>query len=664
MSDGGALAELADIAGIFPEFHDLQGVLRPTSVETRRALLRADGLPADSDAEAEETLRAVRAERAATFFGEDIIVRAGQAEGIDLAEAAEWRVVDEDGALVAEGRSAGRVALPPLLSGVHSLHIAHGGAQQSVNLIAAPAGVPRLDDLVGHDRVWGLMTALYGLRSERNGGLGDFRDLADLATVLGAEGAAFLGINPVHALGWADHHTISPYSPTHRGFLNPLHCALDDIPGLLHPAPSDAGTGEMIDHAAHQVWKREGLRRGFSAFNDRASPQEQQSFAAFVAAGGTTLTDFARFEAISLHHGPDWRQWPENIDCPDGEERFHLWLQWTADRQLGAAQKRAREAGMGLGLYLDLAVGARLGGAESWSARGSLAQGVSLGAPPDQLSPAGQNWQLSAYAPRKLARHAYAPLRQVLAQSMRHCGVLRIDHALGLNRSYWIPDDGSPGGYIRQNFRSLMAIIAIEAQRAGTIIIGEDLGLVPEGFRDTMAAAGLYGYTVLQYEKNEHGHFRRPQELRAASLACFGTHDTPTLRGFWEGHDIDWWERLGWTDGASANGARARREDEKRDLLSGAEAADATAAAQVADVIHSALADAPSALVAVQLDDVLHIREAQNLPGTIDEHPNWRRRYPATVAEIATNDCLRRTAGIMAHAGRHSATEQTERDIS
>jgi 4-alpha-glucanotransferase len=664
MSDGGALAELAGIAGIFPEFHDLQGVLRPTSVETLRALLRADGLPADSDAEAEETLRAVRAERDAAIVTEDIIVRAGQADGIDLAEGAEWRIVGEDDALVAEGRSAGRVELPPLSPGVHSLHITQVSAQQSVNLIAAPAGVPRLDDLVGRDRVWGMMAALYGLRSERNGGLGDFRDLADLAVVLGAEGAAFLGINPVHALGWADQHTISPYSPTHRGFLNPLHCALDDIPGLAYPAPSDAGSGEMIDHAAHQVWKREGLRRGFDAFNDHASPQEQQSFAAFVTSGGAALTDFARFEAMSLRHGPDWRQWPKHINCPDGEERFHLWLQWTADRQLGAAQKRAQEAGMGLGLYLDLAVGARLGGAESWSAQASLAKGVSLGAPPDQLSPAGQNWQLAAYAPRKLACHAYAPLRHVLAQSMRHCGVLRIDHALGLNRSYWIPDDGSPGGYIRQNFRAFMAIIAIEAQRAGTIIIGEDLGLVPEGFRDTMAAAGLYGYTVLQYEKNEHGRFRRPQELRAAALACFGTHDTPTLRGFWEGHDIDWWERLGWTDGAAANAARARREDEKRDLLSGAEATSMADGPEVADVIHSALADAPSALAAVQLDDVLQIREAQNLPGTVDEHPNWRRRYPATVAEIAANDCLHRTAGIMAAAGRRSTSEQTERDIS
>lgn len=240
---------------------------------------------------------------------------------------------------------------------------------------------------------------------------------------------------------------------------------------------------------------------------------------------------------------------------------------------------------------------------------------------------------------------------------MRHAGLLRIDHALGLNRSYWIPDDGSPGGYIRQPFKSLKAIIAIEAVHAGCVIVGEDLGLVPDGFRQDMALSGFYGYSVLQYEKDKNGRFKPLTDLRRQSLACFGTHDTPTLAGYWGGRDIAWWKQLGWIgqkDAAKEAVRRARDKWQLVDLPAQARTTGQTPV-DVRDAVHARLASTPVAMVAVQLDDILQVEEAQNLPGTVSEHPNWLRRYPLTLAEIAQSDDLSKTGDIMALAGRANA---------
>jgi 4-alpha-glucanotransferase len=425
---------------------------------------------------------------------------------------------------------------------------------------------------------------------------------------------------------------------------------------MTHAVDAGAATG-LIDYAAHRAAHRPALETAFARFEAGATPAERQACDAFRAMGGQALLDFARFEALSESHGADSRKWPaETARAPVAPERvaFHIWLQWRADRQLGAAQDSARGAGMALGLYLDLAVGPRLGGAETWGAASAAATGVSLGAPPDQLSPAGQNWQLAALSPNRLRAGRYAALRFVLRQNMRHCGLLRIDHALGLNRSFWLPEDGTPGGYIRQPFDALMAVIAIEAERAGCVVVGEDLGLVPEGFREDMARRGLYGYSVLQYEKDANGHFLPPEALRPQTLACFATHDTPTLAGFWQGRDIAWWERLGWVTQTEAARAMDGRQGEKRDLAGLAAPAPLPprAGPGLRDTVHARLAQSPAALVAVQLDDILCIEEAQNLPGTVDEHPNWRRRCPQTLQEIETGPDLDKTASIMAHAGR------------
>lgn len=682
-----ALDELAALFGILPEFVDLAGQRQATARETKIALLRANGLQLDHDAIFQAELDAIRHARNRRAFPVEVIVAAGKHTPFTVPEHTEWSLQPEGAqAHVSEGRAGVNFRLPPLPSGIHTLYVGSGAAREAVRVIAAPQTAPSVHDVTGQSRIWGLNTALYGLHSAQTMGLGDFRDLAGAASAVGGMGAGFIGINPVHAIGCAAHDTISPYSPSHRGFLNTAHIAPDRIPGLLGCAAAqellsrvDPGDmrGRVIDYQQH--YQRHGalLQQLYSLFRQRADAPARAEFESFCNQQGDSLERFARFETLSRLHGPDWRNWPAELqhaetaakDAGAADTRFHAWLQWVAATQLADAQMAAKDSGMSLGLYLDLAVGPRRGAAETWCERESVASGVSIGAPPDFLSPAGQNWDLAGFAPQKLADTNYRALRDILARTMRHCGVLRIDHVLGMNRSFWIPDDGSPGGYIRQPFAALLAVVAIEAERAGTVVIGEDLGLVPDGFRAAMRARGLYSYSVLQYEKNSEGMIKRPDQLRPASLACFGTHDTPTLRGYWQGRDIEWWQKLDWIDGAGAGKARAERRSEIAGLCgwrgqTGDGPGDEPSFAHLSDCVHGALADSPIAMISVQLDDVLAETEAQNLPGTIDAHPNWRCRCRIPVEALATQDRLLKIAELMNDGGRSTHSLQTQGEKS
>lgn len=649
-----ALAQLAVQVGVLPEFKDMQGVLHQTTPPTQRAFLRANGFAADTGAEVSETYAALKAQVQRQYLKPDLVVETGLASQTGLAAPAQWQVLSEaDNAVLAEGQADHILDLPPLPDGVHRLCLTGARGPQEVCLICAPVRVPRLRDMGCPEKTWGIMAALYGLRGTDHKELADYADLAACVAGLAGTGASFFGINPVHALGIAAIDTISPYSPTHRGFLNTDYVALSYANKPVQPR-------DLLDYAAHRDAHGPALKAAYERFVHSASTVEHAIFDTFCQAGGSRLGDFARFETLSETYGSDSRKWPsasensEPLD-PDGTA-FHKWLQWQADVQMAAAQRGATTSGMSLGLYLDLAVGARVGGAESWGHAAATAPGVTLGAPPDHLSPAGQDWQLAASSPYKAQATCYDAFRFVLRQNMRHAGVLRIDHALGMNRSFWLPEDGSPGAYMKQPFQSLMAIIAIEATRAGTVIVGEDLGLVPPGFRAEMSERGLYGYSVLQYEKDAGGRFLPSEGLRSQSLACFGTHDTPTLAGFWHGEDIAWWEKLGWIDATEAARVTDTRFAEKRQLaaMPAPDPLPRKATSGIRDTIHTRLAESPAALVAVQLDDVLGVRDAQNLPGTIQEHPNWRRVYPETISEMINSPDLQKTANIMAHAGRNA----------
>ncbi|MEP5728628.1 MAG: 4-alpha-glucanotransferase [Sulfitobacter sp.] len=643
------LAALAELCGILPRFFDLHGGERITSPETQRAMLAAEGIDVSNDKAIQDSLAHLRHELDDRWFPWEIIVESGIEAPQNFGLGAEWHLcADGSEKIVASGEPRDYITVPPLASGIYSLTATASGRTEIVTVLAAPRRLPGVADLTGHTKLWGLNLALYGLRSERNTGLGDFEDLAGICEAAGSKGAGFLGINPLHNMGFCEVTAISPYSPSHRGFLNTSYIALDQIPGLK-PASKVAGFAKVrkaksIQYADHKAAHNKALGSLFAKFMKSASASAKAEFEAFKAEYGEELGEFARFETLSEIHGSDWREWPEQTAEPRAERiEFHMWMQWVATVQLQHAQERAKASGMALGLYLDLAVGSRRDGAEAWCEQTVVAKGVSIGAPPDHLSPEGQNWNLTAFSPRKLKAARYRPLRRIIGQMIRHAGIIRIDHVLGLNRSFWLPDDGSPGGYIRQPFESLLAVIKIEAERHNCAVVGEDLGLVPDGFRDTMREHGFYGYSVLQYEKDNDGKFRDPSDIPTQILSCFATHDTPTVKGYEIGRDVDWWEKLDWIDGPAAETLRQDRAREVAAFNGGGD---------FRTNIHARLAYSDANLVAVQLDDIEATPEAQNLPGTIDQHPNWRRKYDVALNILPQHACLTETAAMMRDAGR------------
>ncbi|MGY3436674.1 MULTISPECIES: 4-alpha-glucanotransferase [unclassified Marinovum] len=632
MSADAALRQLAELSGVHLDFHDLTGARKETSVPTLRALLAALGVEAGTEAAVRDALALHKAEKAHRHVPDEVILRAGHALSLPLSARCAWSVVAEDGTETATGRSTDTLELPALDVGYYTLHLSGDGWTEESFLMARPAHAPLLSDSAGHHRSWGVTAALYGLRSGDNGGLGSYEDLATTATALGQNGAQFLGINPVSALGWAASDVISPYSPTHRGFFNADHIA---VAGGLGPSPDS----DIIDYAAFRARQRPALEAEF------LKSSRSKKFKDFCATENASLEAFSCFEALSEKHGPDYRKWPANLQAPGADAvkaagkraLFHRWLQWRAETEIDASQAAALASGMSLGLYLDLAVGARPGGAEAWMHGDTIAHGVTIGAPPDQLSPEGQSWDLVAHAPGRLAAARYAPLRAMLRKLMDKCGLLRIDHALGLMRSYWVPDDDSPGAYISQPFEALLAVISIEAHRANCVVVGEDLGLVPAGFRHKMNDAGLYSYAVWQYESRDDGWLHPAADLRPFALACFSTHDTPTLRGFWYGADVELWRDIGWISPSEAGHRHGHRSHQRNSLRANCDIRSTAGPDEIAGVIHGALTHSPAAMVAVQLDDVLGQIDAPNLPGTIDEHPNWRRRTPVDVKDFATS---------------------------
>lgn len=647
MSEAQTLDRLAEMAGILPEYLDLEQVRHRAPPETKRALLDAMGLDGDPalrlaelEAETRRPIPRALAVQAATdaelsFPGWVLRLESGESH-------------------------AGHGRLPPLPLGLHTLEVADAEAL----LIAAPPQAPGPAETGGRRRPWGLTAALYGLHSHRRDArLGDYVHLAEAAERLAPLGADFLGLNPVHALGAAS-DAVSPYSPSHRGFLNTLHIAVDDD-ALRAPA-----AGELVDYTV-RADKDRALRRRFAAFRD-----DTGDFAAFRRRRGRALEDFALFEALSERHGDDWRAWPSGLGAPDAPDArrfatenaeavaYHAWLQWLADAQLGAAQVRARAAGMSMGLYTDMAVGVRPGGAEVWARPDVFAHGVSLGAPPDHFNPHGQTWGLAPLSPLGLARAGYAPFVETVRAVLRHAGLARIDHVLGLARCFWVPETGiAPGAYVRYPLELLLAIVRLEATRLGCVVVGEDLGNVPEGLRDKLDAARLFGCTVMQFERDAAEALKSPHAHRANTLASFGTHDTPTLKGWWEERDIDWRLTFGQFDADTAAAERAGRARDRARLMQllaeedlwPDEPAPESLAAPLAAALHALLARSAAELVAVQLDDALGVLEQPNFPGTTREHPNWRRRCPQPLERLADDPNLRRVAAAVARERSRSA---------
>lgn len=532
------------------------------------------------------------------------------------------------------------------------------------------ATCPRLAEL-GGARAWGVTCQAYGLRSARNAGIGDLEDVAALAERLAAEGADFLGLSPMHALFPEAPARYSPYSPSSRRWLNELLIAVDaacarlDLVPIAVEGAAGLRAAELIDYPAVAAAKQAALARLWQAFHAQhlaaGISALGREFKDWQAQAGEELERFCRFQAMALalaaEHGRPvpLSEWPQAWCSPDTAEvaafaaRARMavdgraFLQWLTDRQLAQAQARARAAGMRIGLYIDLATGVVPDGAEAWADPAALVQGATMGAPPDPLGPFGQNWNVVAPSPLVQARTDAAPLRATLRAAMRHAGAIRIDHALGLMRLFLVPPgcDATAGAYLRYPYARLLRAVAEEARAAGCMVIGEDLGTVPEGFREPMAAAGVLGYRVAWFERDWHGDrgYLPPERFPAQALATLSTHDLPTVRGHFLGQDIAWRERLGlYPAPEQAGHDRRQRADEVellRQRLRGlgllAEQADETACVLA---LHRYLARAASELVAVQLEDLTGETEQPNLPGTVETHPNWRRRYALTVEEL------------------------------
>jgi 4-alpha-glucanotransferase len=530
-------------------------------------------------------------------------------------------------------------------------------------------------------RAWGLVIQVYALRSGRNWGIGDFEDLAELAEIAAQRGADFIGVSPLHALFLADPSRISPYSPSSRIFLNALYIAPDRVPGFdalperdeLLAALPGLRARPLIDYPAVQCVKLRALEALFDRFCE--TERLNEDFARFRREQGRALEAHALCEALAESfvangNSASWGTWPEAYRNPrsrvvrefargaKSRVEFHIWLQWIADRQLAAAQARARAAGMRIGLYLDLAVGISPDGSSAWLGGPATARHARIGCPPDPFSAQGQDWGLVPFSPVGLAEERFEPFRAVLRASMRHAGALRIDHAMGLKRLYWIPEGSTAkdGAYVLYPFRELLEGVAKESWIFRTIIIGEDLGTVPPGFSDTIVRAGLLSYQVL-YFTARNGAMLPPQAYRREALVCASTHDLPTLKGWWIGNDIDW--RLK-AHRATEEEADLQRKDRQRDrklLLKALADAKllpeedfATSHAMSDDMliaIHRFLAQTPCRLFAVQLDDALGVTEQANLPGTVDEHPNWRRKIAVRIEELAKHPLFKAVAEVV-----------------
>ncbi len=507
--------------------------------------------------------------------------------------------------------------------------------------------------------VWGVTCGLYSLHSKESWGIGDFEDLACLAENLARQGADFIGLNPVHALFPAAPELYSPYSPSSREFLNIMHIAPHKIPEctLARPARFHNETAQQsIDYAAVYRAKRRAFSAAYKRFCALADDHPRQvAFNAFVRAKGPGLMQHALFETLFERLPPaqrsyaGWKAFPKAYHDPNSAAcqafadkhrarlNYHAYLQWIAHDQLKAAQSRARVAGMRIGLYLDFAVGVVPGGSDAWRYQSSYVQGASLGAPGDMANPAGQMWNLLPFNPHALVQDDYAPLRRALAHNMSLAGALRIDHVLGLSRSFWLPQSGGSGVYMRYPWKGLMSVIAEQSQAHQCLVIGEDLGTVPDGFRDKMAKHDMLGCDLFIAQRRSDGQLEQPQDQRRLALMSFTNHDFPTACGYWRAEDIALRARFDLIGGPEGEAhARHQRDAEKAELshrLGMAEVPLALDASLMAD-LQSYLATSPSLAFAITLEDLLCDIRQPNLPGIIDAYPNWRIRARLSLEEM------------------------------
>ncbi|KQX65770.1 4-alpha-glucanotransferase [Angustibacter sp. Root456] len=671
-----ALVALAREFGVATEYWNWQGehVLVPAT--TIVAVLAALGVDASSDDAVQVALEQAEQRPWRRTLPPVVVTRAGTAPWVpvhlphggsvqawaelerggrrELTQQDHWvepRVVD--GAQVGEATFAVPADLP---LGWHRLVArveASGEATTaSCPLVVTPQRLELPASLTGERRGWGFMTQLYSVRSSRSWGLGDLDDLAELAVWSASDlGADFVLVNPLHAAEPVGVMEPSPYLPTTRRFVNPIYIRVEAVPEVAYmPAAQRqllewqaesaqaANAVDALDRDACWTAKRSALQ---TVFELPRSAAREREFESFCVEQGQGLVDFATWCALAEEHGLPWGQWPVELHDPTSREvaaererlaatvEFYRWLQWVADEQLSAAHRRAREAGMSLGVVHDLAVGVHPEGADAWGLGAALARGVSVGAPPDAFNQQGQDWSQPPWRPDMLAELGYAPYRDMLRTVLRHAGGVRVDHVLGLFRLWWVPDGCPPteGTYVRYDHEALVGILALEAHRAGAVVVGEDLGVVEPWVRTYLRERGVFGTSILWFEKDDEGRPLPPEAWRELCLATVTTHDLPPTAGYLAGVHVDLREKLGLLT-RPVEEEREIDEAERASVLSmlveRGLMSEGASERETVEALHRFLTWTPARLIGVSLADAVGDRRTINQPGTDEEYPNWR----------------------------------------
>lgn len=588
------------------------------------------------------------------FLEGAVVVRSGRPSRTELSQSAtfplRWKI-SAGSDVIAEGETRDRVIVWPadLPAGSYRLDLTDASSfTEAAPLIVAPPKAFGGD----FDRCWLLAVQLYGVRSARNWGIGDFTDLEGLIELAGHLGADGVGLNPLHALFDDRPGDCSPYSPNSRLFLNALYIDVEKLPefrsgGLTGSSDtiSRLRAGDVVDYVTVAGLKWRALRSAFDKFRAGPDDARRQDFEKFRAERAPLLSRFACFEVLRHQFKKPWWEWPEQWRQPDqaefarlregpdaAEVEFIEFVQWIADRQLRACRDLAHRLGMKVGLYLDVAVGVQSDGFDAWNEQTAISRHLAVGAPPDSLNTAGQNWGLAGFNAAGLEIQSFEPYREMLRASMRYAGAIRLDHVLGLKRLYLVPHGfaATDGVYVQMPFEALLAATAQESLAYRCVVIGEDLGTVPEGFREKMADWGIWSYQVMMFERDDHGKFRGIDYYAPNALVTFNTHDLSTYAGWRSFSDLILKRSLGIDPGESDDArwhALTRLSDVLRDH--GIDNHDLNA-------VVGFLARTKSRLLAISLEDLLGVIDQPNIPGTVDEHPNWRRRLPLAIDAIAS----------------------------
>lgn len=575
-----------------------------------------------------------------------------------------------------------------------------------MTLIVTPNACFKQPRLAEGKKLWGPSVQLYTLRTQHNWGIGDFGDLKQLVSEIASRGGDFVGLNPIHSLFPANPEGASPYSPSSRRWLNILYIDVSSVPEFVLSVAAQQKVGSIdfqqrLNKVRAEHWvnytdvsdlKMSVLPLLFDEFKARhldKMTERASAFLDFVEEGGASLLHQAAFDALhgSLYADNSdiwgWPVFPEKyqhfnnaavqtfIKENEYKVQLHLYLQWLADGQINEAQMLAEEKGMTVGLYRDLAVGVANSGSETWADEGSLVMDASIGAPPDILGPLGQNWGLPPLNPQTLKATNYDAFIQLLRANMKHCGALRIDHILGLLRLWWIPQGkgATDGAYIYYPVEDMLAILALESHRYQCSVIGEDLGTVPDEIVDILADAGVHSYKVFFFETAEDGGYYSPKHYTEQSMSALCTHDMPTLRGFWHCEDLKTGRELGlYPDEEQLRSLFDDRLKCKQEILNSVEwhgylpdgvGRDATLVPMdkhLSEALQLHLAAGASALLSIQLEDWLEMDSPVNIPGTVNEYPNWRRKLSLNLEDIfaheAVNHIAKRLTEVRASIGK------------